>query len=126
MAAQFHIDLQGLRFHAFHGLYEEEKKLGNEFEVDVVVHYTAQGDLIRHIEDTVNYVAVYEVVKRNMSMPTPLLETLVQQIAVEIATQFPSVERISVSIRKLHPPIVSFVGSVGVKYLWERPIVSEL
>ena len=32
---EFIIELKGLQFYSFHGLYAEEKKVGGEFVVDV-------------------------------------------------------------------------------------------
>ena len=39
MAGLMTIELTGLRFHAFHGLYEGEKIVGNEFDVSLYVSY---------------------------------------------------------------------------------------
>ena len=38
MAGMISIELKRLRFLAYHGLYAEEKKTGNEFEVNLVVN----------------------------------------------------------------------------------------
>ena len=46
------ISLEGMRFHAFHGVYDAEKQLGTEFIVDVFVKMPlAQGD---NLEATIN------------------------------------------------------------------------
>ena len=38
---EFTIELRGLQFYSFHGLYEEEKKVGGEFIVDVFEKFPA-------------------------------------------------------------------------------------
>lgn len=108
------IKLQDLLFHGHHGIYEEEKILGNEFEVNITVTFLPKSLPVKHIEETIDYVSVYQLVKKRMSVPTPLLETLVTEIAGEILSQFMLAESVSISIRKVNPPISQFRGSIGV------------
>ncbi|MBI3140030.1 MAG: dihydroneopterin aldolase [Sphingobacteriales bacterium] len=110
------IELRGLSFHAFHGLYEEEKKTGNEFRVELRADYSPPGAILTSLEDTVNYVALYEILQEAMKEPRALLETLVMEIAETIHDRFPQVTKVEVSVYKLHPPIAAFTGSVGVTY----------
>lgn len=51
-----------------------------------------------------------------MKIATPLLETLVMDIAAQILAQFQQAEAVFISIKKLQPPIANFNGSVGVSY----------
>jgi len=111
------IELKQLRFHANHGLYKEEKVLGAEFEVDVTVHHYPASVPVLHLADTIDYTVVYEIVKRHMGRPTELLETLATHIAREIFSKFSHVEEVSVSVRKLNPPIIAFRGGLGVRYV---------
>jgi dihydroneopterin aldolase len=45
-----------------------------------------------------------------------VLETCAMQIADRLQKQFPQIEKLTISIRKLSPPITNFTGSVGVVY----------
>lgn len=110
------IELNKLRFFAYHGLYDEEKEKGNEFEVNLTVIYKPVKKKIRSIAETINYVTLYELVKSEMNNPRELLETLAQEITAKIQNQFPSIKEIEISITKLNPPIPDFIGSVGVRY----------
>src|SRR5215471_8531397 len=101
------IELSGLRFHAYHGLYHEEKKLGGDFEVNVTVIHQPLKIPILHINETIDYTAVYTLVKEIMQHAQPLLETVATKIAAEILTRFSHAEEVFVSITKLNPPIVS-------------------
>ena len=112
------IYLDKIRFNAFHGIHEEERILGNEYLVDCLVEFHEKEELIVHIDDTINYVAVYDIIRKRMMIPTHLLETVAMQIGYEIYESFPDVKCISVSITKLNPPIEAIQGSVGVK--WHR------
>ena len=110
------IELTSLRFFAAHGLYEEESVVGNAFEVDLKLYTSAPQEEITDISQTINYVEAYETVQEVFKNTRPLLEMLATQIAQKLKEQFPTIEGIEVSIRKLQPPIAGFTGTVGVSY----------
>ncbi len=116
MADLITIELKALRFFAYHGLYAEEKKIGNEFEVNLVVAYLPSSGMITDILDTLNYVQLYELLKNEMQKPRELLETFVMEVTEAIHLLFPQVKKIEISATKLYPPIPQFIGTVGVKY----------
>lgn len=110
------IELHKLYFYANHGLYTEEKKLGNEFEVNLTVTHEHTGKTITDLSDTVNYVQLYNLLKEEMQKPRHLLETFVMEAAELIHVSFPEIKSINISITKLHAPIAKFTGTVGVSY----------
>lgn len=110
------VQLQNLLFNAFHGIHDEEKILGNQYVVNAVVEFHEVTDVIVRLNDTVNYAVVYEIIKKRMSIPTPLLETIVMEIGNEIHRQFPNLKSITISINKMHPPIESMQGSALVTW----------
>jgi dihydroneopterin aldolase len=113
------IDLKQLHFHAYHGHYPEEKILGNDFVVDLSVSFIPQNGTITGIHDTVNYTELYSIVKDAMKEPVELLETLAMNIITAVHLQFPQTNKATIHIQKLHPPIISFQGNVGVSYTKE-------
>jgi len=116
MAGLMTIELTGLRFHAFHGLYEEEKNTGNEFEVNAYISFHSSGHVINDLSGTVNYAGIYEIIYRMMQQRTDLLETLAMSITEKIYHTYPVVHKVDIAITKLHPPISGFTGNVGVRY----------
>lgn len=116
MAGLMTIELNGLQFHAFHGLYEEEKITGNEFEVNLYVSYRPKNEIVNELSGTINYAVIFDIVKKRMQERTDLLETIAMSLAEEIYQQFREVQKVDISIRKLHPPIVGFNGNVAVRY----------
>ena len=110
------ISLSNLRFFAYHGLYAEEKKMGNEFEVNLSVFYLPSSGTITDISDTVNYAQLYELLKIEMQQTRNLLETFVMEVAEKIHASFGQIKKVDISITKLHAPIAKFTGTVGVKY----------
>lgn len=116
MAGHFTIELKNLRFFAEHGMYQEEMKVGNDFEVDISIVCKSPKKTITSIEQTVNYVEVYRIVQEEFRERKLLLETLAMQIAQKIEDQFTDTEHLTISIRKLNPPITNFSGSVSITY----------
>ena len=116
MEGMITVELKQLRFFAHHGLYPEERKTGNEFEVNLSVSYPTNQGTITDINETINYATLYELVRDDMNRPSGLLETAAMKIAATIKTVFPQTKRISITISKVHPPIAKFSGQVAVKF----------
>lgn len=119
MTEQMSILLKQLRFFAYHGIHKEERVLGGEFEVNATVEYAVQNH-IDGIDTTIDYTMVFNIVKERMMQPTDLLETVAISIAREIFAKFSIAHAVTIAIDKLHPPIKSFQGSVGVVYKLNR------
>ncbi|MEY3119387.1 MAG: hypothetical protein RIT30_1320 [Bacteroidota bacterium] len=109
------ISLNKLLFVGYHGLYPEEKKLGNNYSVEIDIDFNPKQSIIDQLDQTIDYVHVYAIVKKWMEIPTPLLETLVGKIADDILSSQPLANTVFVKITKLHLPISSFEGNVSVK-----------
>jgi 7,8-dihydroneopterin aldolase/epimerase/oxygenase len=119
MSGTLTIKLSRLRFFAKHGLFAEEQKIGNEFEVDLFVFYDPGDILINELSETVNYASLFAILKDEMQKPRKLLETFVMEITDLLHSIYPSIRKIEINISKLNPPIVKFTGRVGVKYVKE-------
>ena len=107
------IHLHKLLFHSFHGVYEEEQILGNQFEVNVDVDVDAPKH-INSIHQTVNYVTIYHCIKQQMLVATPLLETVAMDITQAIHQIDKKIKSVSITIKKTAAPIENFQGIVGV------------
>jgi dihydroneopterin aldolase len=110
------VELQNLFFNAFHGIHEEEKILGNEYVVNAIVEFPEIAEVISYMNETVNYAVIYEIIRKRMSIPTPLLETIAMEAGNEIHLHFPQIKFISLSIKKMHPPIEGMQGSAMVSW----------
>lgn len=110
------VQLKNLLFNAFHGIHEEEKVLGNQYVVNAIVEFHEVVDVIVRVNDTVNYAVVYEIIRKRMGIPTPLLETIAMEIGNEIHGQFSGLKSITISINKMHPPIEGMQGSALVSW----------
>jgi dihydroneopterin aldolase len=109
-----HIYLNDLLFNGFHGVYPAEKKIGNTFKVDVRIQMTPPTKTIHKLEDTIDYVQVYALIQKIMAVPTPLLETIVANIADQILAAQPIAESVYVKITKLQLAVFNFEGTTSV------------
>jgi dihydroneopterin aldolase len=110
------VQLRNLLFRAFHGIHEEEKILGNEYSVDATLQFYEKNEIIEHINDTIDYSKVYEIIKRRMQIPTPLLETVVMHAGNDIHHHFPELKTISISIKKMSLPVEGMQGFAEVSW----------
>ena len=100
------VALEGLEFHAYHGVYPHERSSGNKFEVDIMVE-TEFSDSAFHdnLSGTVNYEILYAIVKEEIAKPSKLLETVGHAIAQQALKTFQEAKAIEVRISKFNPPI---------------------
>ena len=113
------IKLKQLRFFAHHGLYEEERKVSNEFMVDLEVFFESPAPVITKMSETINYIKLYELVKKHMLQTTDLLETLATSITEDIHASYKQVRKVSINVAKKYPPVINFSGNVAVSYVKE-------
>ena len=100
------IGLEGMEFYAYHGVYEEERKIGGKYIVDVLVYTNAvDAELHDDLNGTVNYEQIYKVVEQNMQQPVKLIERLARKIMDDIRLFVVKEDTIRIKIRKLNPPL---------------------
>ena len=100
------VALEGLEFHAYHGVYPHERSSGNKFEVDVMVETEFQDTAFQDdLSGTINYEDLYTLVKEEMEKPSKLLEKVGHSIAEKILSSFSSAMGVEVKISKFNPPI---------------------
>lgn len=100
------ISLEGLEFHAFHGVYPHERESGNWFEVDICIETNIlEGAAEDDLSKTVNYETLYLFVKEEMEKPSRLLETVAEKIVERVLRELPDVEKVEIKIGKINPPI---------------------
>lgn len=109
------ISINNMEFYAFHGCFAEERRIGTRFRVDLAMQTdTSKAQQSDNINDTVNYLSVYHVVKTQMLDPSHLLECVADRIGTAVLCNFPSVESVQVTVSKLNPPLGGAIQSVSV------------
>ncbi|MDR1337051.1 MAG: dihydroneopterin aldolase, partial [Tannerella sp.] len=91
------IDLTGMKFYAYHGVFPQETRVGNDFTVDISYAFAAEAALESDkLHDTVNYADVYGIVKAEMERPSRLLEHVAGRIFHALRAAFPQLTRLKV------------------------------
>lgn len=115
------IRLNDIRLYAYHGVLEEERTVGAWFRVQL----TTRGDFVRAMEEdmleaTVNYAEMASIVKREMAIPSRLLEHVAWRIGTSILQEMNNVEEIEVTVHKEHPPVCVECASASVTVRLDR------
>ena len=111
-----YVFLKDVRFHAFHGVMPQERKVGADFLVNLRVGYPLEQAMQSdEVSDTLNYAALYEVVKTEMMQPSNLLEHVAGRIADAVVKRFPQVTSIDLDLTKQNPPMGADCDGAGVE-----------
>lgn len=100
---------------------DEEERIGSDYIVNVEL----ETDLVKaagtdRLSDTVDYVAINGIVKRNMQKRSKLLEHVAARINDDILAEHSDVKRVKVKVSKLNPPINGDVEEVAIEMEAER------
>ena len=100
------ICIDRLRIHAFHGVMEQEQRVGGDFLVSLRVSYDISRAMDSDdVNDTLNYADVCRLIKQEMSLPSKLLEHAAARIAKAVFDYYPQSMAIDLRLTKLNPPM---------------------
>lgn len=114
--ATYQVSIDDIRIFAFHGLYPEERILGNWYTLDVLVESESQPNFSDDIANTINYSHIYAICKQVMAKPVDLLETVAETIAQIIRAELSEEVSVLVQISKENPPMGVSSGRSTVVY----------
>lgn len=103
-----------MRFHAFHGVLEEERIIGGTYLVDLSYDIETNAVETDCLEDTLSYADLYILVKKEMTQPSRLIEHVAGRILCAIKNKYPQIRNVTVSISKLNPPLNGEVAKATV------------
>lgn len=109
------IVLENISIYAYHGCLEEESKIGSEYLLDLKVWGDfSKSALSDNLEDTVDYVLLCKIVKKEMHIRSKLLENVGKRILKSISDTLPKVKKAEIRISKINPPIGGHVEKVSI------------
>jgi len=109
------IELEEMEFYAYHGCFKEEQLVGNKFVVSISYSLDCNKAILSDsILDTVNYVQIFNIVKREMEIKSHLLEHVAGRIMNGLLIDFPQIDQLIVKVSKLNPPVGGQMKYVGV------------
>lgn len=108
--------LHGIQFYGYHGVHEEERRLGQRFVVDVELRLDLAGvEAGDDVSLTVDYSQVLAaVLEIGVQQQFRLLETLAARIADAMLQRFP-VRQVVVRATKPAPPMPGALDGVSVE-----------
>ena len=110
------IVLTGIHGFGYHGLFDQERKDGQDFFVDLTLAVdlgvASQSDAI---EDTVNYAEITDLVVEEITTnPVNLIEKLAARIAERVLNQHPKVFSVVVTVHKPQAPVAAQLKDIAV------------
>ncbi len=100
------IALEGMEFYAFHGYFIEENVIGGRYLVDVYIETNfveaAEKD---ELLGTIDYSEVYSICKKEMLIPSKLIEHVGNRIMERLIALSKKIKSIKLRISKLQPPL---------------------
>ena len=115
--------LHGLLFHAHHGVYPEERALGQKFEVDLSLSVSlTSAALSGDLQQSIDYGEVYRDVKREVEgTQCRLLEEVAWHVVGVVMSGYGRrVEEVVVRVKKPHVTVEGKVDFLGVELTRSR------
>ena len=115
------IKIENIRIFAYHGCLVEENKIGSDYSVSLHVQANLKTSSNTDIlSDTIDYVFLNRIVKEEMQQSSHLLEAVAKRILNRIMKESKLVNKSTVWISKLNPPIGGDVEKVTIKMSEKR------
>lgn len=116
-----YIRMEGMKFHAFHGVLPQENLVGSNFYINLKLKTDfSQAAETDELKGTVSYAEIHAVVKEEMQITSKLLEHVCGRIAKRIFHDFPSIDSINISLFKENPPMGACAQHIGVEAHYAR------
>lgn len=108
--------LKGLRIFAYHGVMPQENKVGAYFTIDVRLDtdfsHAMETD---ELEGTISYADVYDIIRREMAIPSKLLEHVGGRIVKALRSELPNINKVYIRILKENPPMGADLTGAGIE-----------
>lgn len=111
------IRIENLEVYAYHGVYEEENRMGQPFFINMVLYSSLrEAGRTDALEKSTNYGEVCHFVNDWMKAHTvKLIETVAEELAKGILNKFPLIESLDIEVRKPEAPVGLPFDCVSVK-----------
>lgn len=117
------IFVQNLEFDGFHGVYEEERRDGRRFQVDLAVDLASslapRDDKLAHTIDYRDLATI--ILEVGTQEQYHLVERMGDEILTRIFTRFTAVSAAELTIRKFATGVPGEPSAVGVRLMRQRP-----
>ncbi len=114
---QIEIAVNRIKVYAYHGCHPQERTVGADFYVTITALVDVDASAWRddQLEGTADYSRFVSIARREMAVPSKLLEHVASRIASSVLDECPSVQKVGVTIEKENPPLGVLCDGVSVK-----------
>lgn len=108
--------LPQMRFFAYHGVLSQEQKVGSYFDIRLEIETDfARATRTDELEGTISYADIHETVKREMNIPSRLLEHVAGRISSRLYQEYPAIKAIKLELYKQNPPMGADCPCAGIR-----------
>jgi 7,8-dihydroneopterin aldolase/epimerase/oxygenase len=116
------IYVTGMKFYGYHGVFKEEKTLGQRFNVDLIVELdTKKAGETDDLAYSVSYADLFKTCEEVVQgKPYDLVESVAEEIAKQILNTYELIQQCTVKVIKPDPPIPGHYDYVAVEIIRGR------
>ncbi len=109
------LELENMRFHAYHGVMSNEQLVGGEYSVSFKILYDFdKAQESDDMYDAIDYGNIYEIVKKEMMQPSKLIERVARRVQDAVLSAYPQIEKMETKVSKHRPPIEGILDCASV------------
>lgn len=110
-----HILLTNLKFYAYHGVDPQETKVGNTYIINLRINTNyLKAAKTDNVNDTISYADIFQSIKKEMEIPSKLLEHVIYRISARLFKDYPSIDDLDITLNKINPPMGADIETAGV------------
>lgn len=101
-----YILLENLVFYANHGVLPQETAVGNTYVINLKIALDmTEACRTDNLDATINYAEIYELIKKEMKIPSKLIEHAAKRIIDRLISTYSKIDGIELKLSKRNPPI---------------------
>lgn len=111
------INVARVKLYAYHGCHPQERIVGGDFYVSISALIEVEESSWRddRLDGTADYSCFVGIARREMVIPSNLLEHVAARIASAILAECPLVLKVCVTVEKENPPLGVLCQGISVK-----------
>ena len=111
------INVARVKLYAYHGCHPQERIVGGDFYVSISASIEVEESSWRddRLDGTADYSCFVSIARREMAIPSNLLEHVAARIASAILAECPLVLKVCVTVEKENPPLGVLCQGISVK-----------
>lgn len=112
------IRINNARFYAHHGVLDAERMSGGLFEIDAEMTCdVTEAEVEDNLKKTLDYERAYSFIKEVISSSKfYLIESLASKMSLSLIENFPMIQKVTIKVRKISPPLGGVVENVEVEH----------